>query len=750
MKNKTTGIEIIAALLLLLVWHNTNAQQKPAALIEDISTDNNKTSWHYFKPESKINPNTIFDIYKNTFGLTEKDEMKIFRINEISSTGTNIIRYQQYHNGLKVIGATANVIARQGVAVKSNGKLVKGFNDAVKSGISEETALQAALNFTPSKDYAWLDQRKVDKVRLKKKDSSITLFPKGELVYAQPKNKKEYKGEDFLLCWKFDLFMSKSNSERVFINATTGELINTLPLDANCNGALIHLPYNGDQIVYTSVQNRCFDPSFYEQWDDCNAAYIHVEDYDTGDPFCDPNNTWQYQNGTESDAAQVNWGMRQTYQYFFSNFSWNSYDNGAGSIDCTVDFNFVDDNGLTSGKNARWTSFDEDFDFGYGVTSANDSDSYTSLDIVAHEFTHGIGSFSSNLDYSGESGALNESFSDIFGEIVEQKIENNWTSPSWKMAEDLTNIDCIRSFSDPNLKNNPDTYLGLHWYTGSDNDKEVHTNSGVQNHFFYRLVEGGDGLNDLLNHYDVVGIGINDAIEIAWTAFMYMNSSDNYLNARDAWIEAAIDVFGNCSNQAIQVANAWNAVGVGDQSPYYRKHVSGTLTAINSNKVYEAINDIYSLGNVDINSISGLKEVRMYANYYVTLYPGFTATTGTAFKAAINPCSATLHDPHRNSNQQVNPPALLNGSANDNFKSQLIPNPATQETVLKITSVALNINLQVTLHNAMGQSIENVFAGAFTNPETTIAINLSALKPGVYFIRIMLDGKIKNEKLIKL
>ncbi|MEO8149937.1 MAG: M4 family metallopeptidase [Bacteroidia bacterium] len=749
MKNKINTRAIFALLILILAWQGSIAQQRQAAMLEDITTDNAKTSWIHFKHEARINPNTVFEIYRNNFGLNEKDEMKNFRTNEVAMTGITIKRYQQYHNGIKVLGASMNVYEHEGVALKANGKLVKDPGNVIEPIVTENDALQKALSIIPAKDYGWLDQRKVEKIRLKKKDASYSLYPKGELVYAQPKGKADFKGEDFILCWKFDVAMSKSNSQRVIINAATGEIVNNYSLDANCNGTTIDLPYNGPQTVYTSQQNRCSSGNYYEMWDDCNAAYIHVEDYDTNDPKCNytSGNTWTGLTGTTSDAAQVNWGMRQTFQYYVSHFGWNSYDNSSGSIDCTVGFNFIDDNGNTSGNNARYTPFDEDFDFGYGDGLVNDSDSYTTLDIVAHEFTHGVTNFSSDLDYSDESGALNESFSDIFGEIVEMAVENNWTTPTWLHAEDRTNVNYHRSFINPNAKDNPDTYTGSYWYSGSDDNGGVHTNSSVQNHFFYLLVEGGTGVNDLQNNYHVNGIGINDAIEIAWSGLMYVNSSANYVDARDAWIEAAIDLFGSCSNQAIQVGNAWHAVGVGSQSPYYIKSLTGTLTAATSNKTYEAIDQVLTFGPTNVNSVSGTKEVRFYAGNEITLNLGFTAPSGCAFKAKINPCSITLHSAPRDANNNSNE---IGSKVIEIISTITVsPNPFTNGFVCRFNNADDETEGSLSIFDAMGKLVFKTEKQIVTG-HNELNIDAADLKPGLYHLSLNTkSGKSYSQKIVK-
>jgi hypothetical protein len=198
---------------------------------------------------------------------------------------------------------------------------------------------------------------------------------------------------------------------------------------------------------------------------------------------------------------------------------------------------------------------------------------YTSLDITAHEMGHGIDDFTANLTYSKESGALSEGFSDIWGASIE-----HWAAPNdpnkqtWQIGEEITSNHLgLRSMSWPKQFFQPDTYLGSYWYsqtgcspTASNDYCGVHTNSGVLNHWYYLLSQGGCGTNDIPNTFYVHGIGITDAEKIAWrTESQYLTSSANYAAASAASIQAAKDLFGINSIQVHSVTNAWYAVGIG-------------------------------------------------------------------------------------------------------------------------------------------------------------------------------------------
>ena len=122
--------------------------------------------------------------------------------------------------------------------------------------------------------------------------------------------------------------------------------------------------------------------------------------------------------------------------------------------------------------------------FGDGYASADD--------VVGHELTHGVTEHESNLVYMNESGAINESLSDVFGELIDQTngAGNDSASVKWLMGEDLP-IGAIRSMKNPKLYGDPDRYLSPLYYTGEGDNGGVHFNSGVNNKLCYLLTDGG-------------------------------------------------------------------------------------------------------------------------------------------------------------------------------------------------------------------------------------------------------------------
>ena len=252
----------------------------------------------------------------------------------------------------------------------------------------------------------------------------------------------------------------------------------------------------------------------------------------------------------------IHWASEQTYDYFLATFGRDSYDDEGGAIVSYADWIEGDDR-----NNAFWSGSFAAYGAGDGVHRG----SFGTIDVVGHEISHGLTDYSANLVYRGESGALNESFSDIFGAAVEFYAEGR-DQGDWLMGEDLyLEPGAIRSMQNPNALSSPDTYLGQHWVDteeGFDNGG-VHYNSGVQNYWFYLLSEGGSGENDDGQSYQVAPIGLDDASSIAYhTLTQYLLPDSKYVDAASHSIQATEDLFGEGSQQVQSVRDVWEAVGI--------------------------------------------------------------------------------------------------------------------------------------------------------------------------------------------
>jgi len=245
---------------------------------------------------------------------------------------------------------------------------------------------------------------------------------------------------------------------------------------------------------------------------------------------------------TFSDPAAVSAGanFEVTQEYVATVLGLNSFNNQYGLARGNVHFNVYDIN------NANWDGTAFYFGDGDGYTA----NALTTLDIVAHEYGHAITQYTSKLQPvpSEESAALNESYSDILGALVEFYAQNDGrdlyptSSPGeadWLIGEDSWLIrEALRDMKDPQRFAQPSYYEGTYWDTGSGN---IHINSGVQNFTFYLLAEGsGVGINDGYAHGPITGLGIEVAGAIAMHANMkILSPTSDYQDSMEAWIEAA-------------------------------------------------------------------------------------------------------------------------------------------------------------------------------------------------------------------
>ncbi|HMC76404.1 MAG TPA: M4 family metallopeptidase [Vicinamibacterales bacterium] len=201
-----------------------------------------------------------------------------------------------------------------------------------------------------------------------------------------------------------------------------------------------------------------------------------------------------------------------------------------------------------------------------GFTLSGQAWNYVSgaLDIVAHELTHGVTQFSSNLIYRNESGALNEAFSDIMGTSAEfffQAPGNGPLKADYLCGEDVVTPGGLRSMENPGALGDPDHYSRR--FLGTGDNGGVHTNSGIANHAFYLAIEGGTNRTSGLGVQGVGGANREQMEKVFYRAFTQMLPANaTFATARAATIQAARDLYGANSAAERAVTQAWTAVGV--------------------------------------------------------------------------------------------------------------------------------------------------------------------------------------------
>ena len=484
---------------------------------------------------------------------------------ETDNLGYTHQRYIQTYEGVAVDRAGYVVQFKNGQVTSVNGDAFVIRDVTTTPGLSEQEALNKAKAYIGAEKYMWEEPSWEQEIKTRTSDNDASYFPKGELTLTKfGQDQTEGTQESFKLAYRFDIYaLSPSTEQRVFVDANSGEIIYSLLLSSNCEPAVNFTSiFNGTR----SVQTDKFTANDFRLRDDCLAAEVHVWDWNSA---TSTHNRIEIQNTTNSwttmderFGASVQWETKQAYAYFKNVHGRDSYDDADGDVTAYINAVFSSSGGdYTDNASMSFTGGTMKVGLGSSGTLAN---SWSSVDIIGHEYAHAVTGSSSQLVYQGESGALNESFSDIFGEMIEDYVEG---TNDWLMGDDRTN-GAIRSMSDPKDYGDPDTYNGTNWKNtcnGCSDNGGVHSNSGVMNYWFYLVAVGGSGTNDQGESYNVSGLGRSAASAIAFrNQTVKLNSGSDYAAARAGAIEAAVDLYGACSNAVKQVTNAWYAVGVGD------------------------------------------------------------------------------------------------------------------------------------------------------------------------------------------
>lgn len=483
----------------------------------------------------------------SNFKISPKISFKLKKT-ETDDLGFTHYRFQQIYNNIPVLGVEFYVHVKAGMVKSFNGEFYSDFTLENNIILTEQEALQFALNSVRSDSYIWQFPEEEQWLKSYKNDVSATYYPKGNLEIVKKSNK-------FFYTYKFDIYSKKPLTRPdVFVDAKAGTILlkNEKITSANVN-ATAATKYSGSKPIVTDSYNGS-----YRLRETARGAGTAIQTWDMNQgtnygsavDFTNTTTTWNTTTNMDNAAYDAHWGTEMTYDYFYTKFNRNSIDNAGFTLLSYVHY----DNGFLN-------AFSDGQRFSYGDgSSQNNNNPLTALEIVAHEITHGLSGYAAGFGDSGETPSLNEGFSDIFGTCIEF-----WAKPTvadWQMGEDIQFV--MRDLANPSATNNPDTYLGDAWDPGL----ESHQNSTVLSHWFYLLCQGGSGTNDLGNSYNVTGITMAKAEKIAYRALdVYLTSNSDYFDARFYTIKATTDLYGGCSPEVEAATNAWYAVGVG--AAYY-------------------------------------------------------------------------------------------------------------------------------------------------------------------------------------
>ncbi len=486
----------------------------------------------------------FFESNRSTFKMNDPAaELVPNRIDQ-DQLGMKHVRFHQKFNGVRVIGGVMIAHFSSDDVLKTvNGNYESEINLNINASVSADNA--AAIAASDLENFFAVGTADIPE---------LVVFP--------------WENNNYL-CWRFFVkTTAKMGRWEYFIDANDGSIIfkaNRI-MDAEAIGS-------GNSVM---GQSRTHIDTWYDDTEYLMTDYTRQANNDLhghGGQMPDGNVLQTYETtvtlpGTVATDADNDWSTTSTqgpsvdahvfasamYDWLLRDFGRNSFNDAGASMYSTVNYSAEGNN------NAYWN--------GYQIVVWSYGTGWRSLagcpDVIAHEWAHAVTEYTSGLWYQKESGALNESFSDMMGCAFEFA-HDTLDTPDWYMAENgVVSGNGFRNIADPPEYGDPDTYEGPYWQevnscTPSDlNDYcGVHTNSGVGNKWFYLLSDG-----DTHNGIVVNGLGVETAMQIAYRAnAFYWYETSNYYNAALGTLEAANDLDPTLG-YAQEVVLAWHAVNV--------------------------------------------------------------------------------------------------------------------------------------------------------------------------------------------
>ncbi len=499
------------------------------------SLEKHRAAKFFMLEEAKIG--TIEQQLASQLGLSTAD------IVETSSftTKNNIThtKYQQVYKGVQVIGGEFILHQKQQSPTTVSAEYFPNIRIPTTPLFSEEEAMQKAINYADAKVYMW--------------QSDVSYTRPTPTLMVMDKAYPAFSG-NYLLVYGVEIYSTSPLArEQYFINAMDGTLVKTENL--MCTESV---PASGQSLYLGEVDfvTDSIAPGEYHMIDfsrgNGNATYTN-----NGERILmtDDDNYWDFSDIHNRNAAvDAHFCTAKFYDLLVDYFDYSGLDGEGESMNCIV--NVRDDEAFV---NAFW-----DGRFSYFGNGDCDRGPLTSLDVVAHEFTHGLTDYTSDLVYQDEPGALNESMSDIFGKALEWYVtpdDFNWLVGDIFILDDTRQP--FRDMSDPNNQGHPKYYRGNLWFSAEGDNGGVHSNSGVLNYWFYLIVEGGVGETEKGDPFDITGMGMEKAIQIPFMMQRaYLTRTSEYSDAYVAAIESTKDIYGEDSEELAIVEAAMSAIGL--------------------------------------------------------------------------------------------------------------------------------------------------------------------------------------------
>ncbi|HPO15211.1 MAG TPA: M4 family metallopeptidase [Candidatus Hydrogenedentes bacterium] len=277
--------------------------------------------------------------------------------------------------------------------------------------------------------------------------------------------------------------------------------------------------------------------------------------YDANNTSDDPGTLLRSEGGgAVGSPADVDYAydyFGDTYDFYNVEHGRDSLNNAGMTLSGTV--RYCDPSDTCPYENAFWSDSAQRMYFGQDYASADD--------VVGHELTHGVTSYESNLIYFNQSGAINESFSDMWGEWIDQTngAGTDTSGVKWLMGEDLP-IGAIRDMSNPPAYGDPDKMSSSYYSANIGDVGGVHYNSGIGNKLCYLLTDGGT-----FNGYTVSALGISATADLMYEcAANLLTSASDYLDLYTL-LQQAADNLGYSQADKNNLVNACLAVELGTE-----------------------------------------------------------------------------------------------------------------------------------------------------------------------------------------
>jgi Zn-dependent metalloprotease len=401
------------------------------------------------------------------------------------------VRFSQHHHGVPVFGADMVVqVTADGGVNAAAGRLVPDIEVETAAQVSGGAARTAAVT-SAARDWG------VPKGEAKASPSTLTVLDRGLLGQAGTSRP--------VLSWQVPVQATVDGERKAsywFVHATSGQALTSVG------------------IIQNALDRRvCDNDNTRGRPATCDAP-VRTE----GGPATGV--------GDADDAYDL---LGNVYAFYNSRFGRDGIDGQGSTLNAVVRYCTDQPADPCPDQNASWFPGTNTMVFGAG---------FVTDDVTAHEMTHGVTSHTSNLVYAGESGAINESMSDVFGEFVDltNSFGNDDAGVRWLMGEDLS-TGAIRNMANPPAFGDPDSMWSPHWRPvtgqcdGGNDQCGVHTNSGVGNKAAQLIADGGT-----FNGYTVTGLGVDKAAQVYYGALILLTSSAQYRDLYNGLLQACANL----------------------------------------------------------------------------------------------------------------------------------------------------------------------------------------------------------------